>query len=383
MSKKIQALGFCLFLIVICVWIAYSYSQVDLNLTLSSHSVYQQVQQKLTYLGYFDRPLSASIFLTITTLSYFLYLLFLRIVAKQSINLFQVKWLIVLSALLLLAYPAFSYDIFNYMFDARIVTHYGLNPVYFKALDFPTDPWIRFMHWTHRYYPYGIGWLVLSVMPSFLGAGKFVLTLLLYKIFIGIFHFGNCILIYLIAKRINPKKSLLSLSFYALNPLILIESLISPHNEVVMIFFTLSGIWLFLVQKRTFGVLSILIGASVKYLSIILLPFLYFVQRFELKKLLTAFVYFWSIALIPLMWQREPYSWYLIPVVALTSLVSFRKFLPPLVIGISAGLLVRYWPFLLLGDYGIKTQQYQLFGFIGMFTFFWVVGWWVWAKKTT
>jgi len=62
----------------------------------------------------------------------------------------------------LISYPAYSHDLFNYMFDAKIATFYQQNPYLYKALDFPTDPWLRFMHWTHRYYPYGPSFLLLS-----------------------------------------------------------------------------------------------------------------------------------------------------------------------------------------------------------------------------
>ena len=63
-------------------------------------------------------------------------------------------WLIIfVSALLLVfSYNAFSYDIFNYIFDAKIFTHYHQNPYLQKALDYPGDPMLSFMRWTHRVY---------------------------------------------------------------------------------------------------------------------------------------------------------------------------------------------------------------------------------------
>jgi len=67
---------------------------------------------------------------------------------------------------LLFSYPFLSHDLFNYLFDAKIVTFYHQNPYILKALDFPSDPWLRFMHWTHRTYPYGPSFLFLTLVPS-------------------------------------------------------------------------------------------------------------------------------------------------------------------------------------------------------------------------
>ncbi len=152
----------------------YSYSQIDLNLTLSSNAVYQSFQQTMIWLGYFNRPLSTTIFLVLVFLLFAIYYLLLRLVKQGRLEERQFWILVILTlGISVFAYPAFSHDIFNYMFDARIVTTYGLSPYQYKALDFPADLWIRFMHWTHRYYPYGPTWLLLTLPFSFSGFGKF------------------------------------------------------------------------------------------------------------------------------------------------------------------------------------------------------------------
>src|SRR3989344_5615444 len=202
----------------------YSYSQVDLNLTLSTNAFYQKLQQPLLILGYFNRPVSTQILVVLLTGLYLVYFLSLWLVKKQVMTRKQMWWMIGITSLLIFAYPAFSHDLFNYMFDARIVTDYGLSPSFFKALDFPNDLWVRFMHWTHRYYPYGPVWLWLTLIPAILGSNKFVITLMLFKITFLIFHLCNCWLVFKIAQLLNPKHSYMSVVFYAFNPLILIES---------------------------------------------------------------------------------------------------------------------------------------------------------------
>ena len=155
---------FFLLLVTCSLLLVYSFSQVDLNLTLSSNPTYQTFQSNLTWLGYFRRPLSTAVYVILISLFLISYLLILN--SKFSI---RQLWLLILLAVVILlpSYPAFSHDIFNYLFDARIVTKYGLSPWDYKALDFPADPWIRFMRWTHRSSVYPPIWIGLSLIPSF------------------------------------------------------------------------------------------------------------------------------------------------------------------------------------------------------------------------
>jgi len=89
-----------------------------------------------------------------------------------------------------------------------------------------------------------------------LGFGKFLPTLGLFKaLFLG-FHLGNCWLIYRIFQAPAQKK--FALALYGLNPMIITESLVSPHNEVMMLFFVLLG-YFFLKRQKYFRSVWIII----------------------------------------------------------------------------------------------------------------------------
>ncbi|MEK7165401.1 MAG: hypothetical protein AAB874_01160 [Patescibacteria group bacterium] len=353
---------FLIYILISLGLIFYSYTQVDLNLTLSGNLIYQSVQAFLTQIGYFNRPLSSSVYLILVGLLFCVYIYCLGQLIKGKLEKKTIKWLIGISLILVFAYPAFSYDLFNYMFDARIVTRYGLDPHFFKALDFPLDPWVRFMRWTHRYYPYGPGWLLLTLVPSYLGFGKFVLTLFLFKVMFLFFHLGTSIMIWRIAERWGMDRQNLALVFYALNPLVLIESLVSPHNEVMMIAFALMAIF-FLIKRRTIiSIIFLTISISFKFLSVVLFPLFWWVKPTTTRFYSWAF-WVWIVALIPVILSREPYSWYAIPLVALAALCGQRK-LHIAVVGVTFGLMLRYMPYLLRGEYGVVTGNYQNWIFI-------------------
>ncbi len=342
----------------------YSYTQIDLNLTISANTLYQRIQQGLIQVGYFQRPLSSAFFLIILFLSYTGYCLLLCAAFKHKISGKNLAILVIISSFLVFAYPAFSHDLFNYIFDGRIVIHYGLSPSFFKALDFPDDTWVRFMHWTHRYYPYGPFWLWLTLIPSYIGLNKFVWTLTLFKLTFLAFHLCNIWLILKIARIINSRHHYANVIFYAFNPLILIESLISPHNEVVMLTFTLLGLYFLLRNRIVLFVLAIILSVGIKYISFIILPWSWIVNRSS-KYYLTSLWWLWMLCLIPLYLSREPYSWYFIPIIGLCAISTRFKWLALITISLSLGLLIRYFPILLFGEYSAVTRYYQEISFLG------------------
>lgn len=378
MKKRALVFGTWIFLLV--AWIVYSYTQVDLNLTLSSNRLYQVLQQQLLQFGYYNRP-AATLVLTILLLATFgFWFWVLHLIALGKLHQREVWQLLGLSAILILAYPGFSHDLFNYMFDARVVTKYGLDPRYFRALDFPTDTWTRFMHWTHRYYPYGPGWLYLSLIPSFLGLGKFTLTLLCFKLMFFLLHISDSWLIAKILAKLNKGKALLAVAFYALNPLVIVEGLVSPHNELAMVTFLLLAIYLLMQPKNALGIVSLLISASIKYVSIILLPFFLFWKKLDEKLYLFSW-WLWLLALIPLVVARQAYSWYVLPLVALGALVLRNRLTFAATVGLS-GLLFQYLPFSYFGDYSSTTNSLTLWITAGSAAILFLMGYFSFNRLT-
>lgn len=366
------------FFVIILLLVIFSYTQVDLNLTLSSNHIYQQIQNQLILIGYYQRPFSTAILTLLLIYLFGFYLRTLKLIVEKKLTVEHLKWLVAVTSVFLFAYPEFSHDLFNYMFDARVVTEYHLDPHFFKALDFPLDPWVRFMRWTHRYYPYGPGWLILTLIPSYLGMGKFVLTMFLFKLMFLGFYLGNLWLIWQIGGIWGKEKRIFATVFYALNPLVLIESLVSPHNEVMMLSGVLVAVYFLQTQKNFLSAVSLTGSIAVKFVSAILIPLFLFKKHIDSDFFRWSF-WLWTGALIPVILQREPYSWYLIPLIAFAAL-SRSKLIQGLAIALSASFLSRYLPFILFGDYSGVTLQLRSWLMWGIFIVMIGAGW-VWAKN--
>lgn len=324
----------------------YSFTQIDLNLTLSRVSIWQVWQKKFMYIGYFQRPLSTTIYSAILFGFFTLYSFTLYLSMRAKLTLKQL-WIItgIVSAVLFLSYPAFSHDIFNYMFDARTVVKYGEIPYYVKPLDFSTDPWLNFMHWTHRPGIYPPLWIIITLPLYILGFNTLIPIILNFKAIVFIHYLGSTYVIGKIMEKINIKHKIPSMVFFALNPLIIIESLISAHNDIIMMFWALLAFYILQKGKRIFGLFLLAISVALKWVTIFLLPLLLIGPRRFFALL------FMLLGLVIVIMQTEILPWYFLWVLPFLALNVERKWIVILSIGFSLGLLLRYTPFLYLGHW--------------------------------
>lgn len=349
---------FASYVLSLAAFFLYSLTQIDLSLTFSKLSIWQTIEKSFQQIGYFNRPLSTAIFLVILTLLFIHYFAFIFLAIKKRISRKQ-AWFLVLAGFVVLvfSYNAFSYDLFNYIFDAKIITHYHLNPYFYKALDFPNDPMLSFMRWTHRYYPYGPAWLFLTAPISFIGLNIFSLTFFLFKIFISGFFLGTVYLIEKIVRKVSPGNEIYALLFFGLSPLVLIESVVSVHNDIVMMFFAVLGLYLVLNKKLIFSIIAIIFSFFIKEVTILLLfPVLIFQN--PIKKIFLSSENFFRLCVLTMiagfmyaLTKLEVQPWYFLWVIPFISFLKPNKYVFLLTSGVSLGLLLRYAPFLYQGDW--------------------------------
>ncbi len=377
---------FALWFITIFLLLVYSFTQVDLNLTLSRVPLVNNTVKTFQAIGYFQRPLSTAFYLTILTALSGLYFVFLRLSSQGRITRREFWVLLIITAtVLLFSYPAFSYDIYNYMFDAKTIVLYHKNPWQFRPLDFTEDRWLTFMRWTHRPSIYPPGWVFLSLPFYFLGFNIFLLILLNFKLLMALGFLGS---VWLLEKLLSSTSSVIlgspkgdarikngfwtsqndesyvitALVFYAFNPLMLIENLVSSHNDIVMIFFILLSFWLAKKRNKLLAVIFCLLSVLIKYVTGVLVPLVLFYSWLK-KRSSDLVIYRYSLILVLagflfLITRIEIQPWYLVWLLPFVVLSGW-KFLWPVAIGFSLGLLLRYAPFLYQGDWGGKVPVWE------------------------
>lgn len=348
MTKKFVVLGWITTIIFLFL---YSFTQIDLGLTLTRVSWWQVIQKNFQYIGYFQRPLSTALYLGILFLLFFFYWLLLRLIRNNKVSLIDFKFLVIITVgILLLAYPAFSYDIFNYIFDAKTIIVYHKNPYQFKPLDFPGDPMLGFMHWTHRPSIFPPLWIGLTLPFYILGFGQLILQIISFKIISAFFYLATLYLIYKISRLLKIKNFLFSLAFYAFNPLVLIESLVSGHNDGVMVFFSLLTFYFLLKKKYLKSFFSWFLSIALKYSSAILLPLFIFHRREKyLLKMAIALISLAILIVTHFYLGFQP--WYFLWVFPFAALLPPNSAWLTLLGCLSLGALLRYSPFLYLGNW--------------------------------
>ena len=186
----------------------------------------------------------------------------------RMIDISSLKLLIGLTALILVfSYPAFlSFDIFNYIATAKTLFFYGENPYLVMPIEFAGDPLLLFTHAANKIALYGPLWIGLTSIPYFLSFGHFLTILFSLKVFIALFYLGTIYTLWKITKNV------FSIVFFAFNPLVVVETLMSSHNDIVMMFFALVSFY-FLSKRKIFLAMSFLIvSILIKYATIFLIP---------------------------------------------------------------------------------------------------------------
>lgn len=191
--------------------------------------------------------------------------------------------------------PTTSLDVYSYIGNGWVDSKYNENPYYTSVQDVTNTYGIDEMLgkvarcWRDEPVVYGPVWsLICKVLTSF-SFGKITNALYIFKIASLIIFMASSFLIY----KITNKKFFTAL--FALNPFILFEFLSNVHNDIFLVFFILLAIYFIKNKNNIFmAVLSLAVATGIKYLSILLLPFIliYALRKEDLKtKIKKTFIY--------------------------------------------------------------------------------------------
>ena len=281
------------YLLLFIIYAIYSYVLTDPNLTLISFAPFVKFQTFLWQNILPNQVLRSAIYLILTILLFINYFALLKNSKENKVNsekrLF--KYLLLLSLPLLFAYNALSYDVFNYIFNGKILIHYKANPHVRVALDYPNDLWVRFMNNTHTPAPYGYGWTAVSVIPYVLGFGKFISTWFSFKLFSLLGIVITFSVISMIVKKEKVENPSQKMAILFLNPLFLIEFLGNAHNDLWMIWPALLALYYLKYYKNSFMTILFMIvlmtvSVNIKFSTLALLPLIiYLLFEESLKKI--------------------------------------------------------------------------------------------------
>lgn len=154
-------------------------------------------------------------------------------------------------------------------------SHYQENPYYTSVAKITNEQGYDQMLgkvarcWREEPVVYGPVWSLICKGLTSLSFGNIDIALLIFKLASLAMYIGSIYLIY----RITKKK--LFMLLFALNPVVLFDGLSNVHNDLFLVFFILLALYFVLKRKKlSLAVAAIAIATGIKYLSILLLPFL-------------------------------------------------------------------------------------------------------------
>jgi hypothetical protein len=190
----------------------------------------------------------------------------------------RAMWAALLASLLainlsmLWLYPIDAADLFDNISRGRITAQHGGNPFYETPRDYAHDPFRGYVAWPGTPSAYGPLWELLAAGTSRLAGDGKLANVLGFKL-LGLLFYGGCVA--LIAGMLNeraPERALQGVCLFAWNPLVIYETAGNGHNDIVMVFFILLGLWALLRGRSTWAALAMTAGALVKFIPILLLP---------------------------------------------------------------------------------------------------------------
>lgn len=166
-----------------------------------------------------------------------------------------------------------STDVFGYAYHGRIAGVYDGNP-YDRAsfVDRPDDPYLQLLYGKQERTLYGPVALLTSTGIALLGGERVGLTVLLFRLAAVLAALGTATLVWSCLRRTDPSRATQGLVFFLWNPLVVLETGLSAHNDLLMVLFLALGVWLHLRERRVPAVLAFGMAALVKFVAVVLIP---------------------------------------------------------------------------------------------------------------
>lgn len=172
----------------------------------------------------------------------------------------------------LLAPVLLSSDVFAYALYGRVSSVYHANPYDLAPPVAADDPFLKLFG--QEYLPswYGPVWTMISADITEIGGEHIGLTVLLFRLTSILAALACAWLILASLRRHAPERATQGLVFFLWNPLVIVETGLSGHNDSVMLVLVLLAVWLHLRGWKTGAVVALTLSALVKFLTGMLIP---------------------------------------------------------------------------------------------------------------
>jgi hypothetical protein len=182
-----------------------------------------------------------------------------------------------LNALVLLAPPLLSTDIFSYQAYARMWVSYGANPYLHGPSWIAQDPLYPYIGatWVNTPSAYGP---VFTLLSFFVAKASVAASVLSFKVLAAFSSLGTVVLLWSAARLrgLNPVRTV---ALFGLNPLVVVYGVGGGHNDLLMLLALSAALWSLLARRERTSGAMIAVATGIKLTAGVFLPFALAAQR--------------------------------------------------------------------------------------------------------
>lgn len=197
--------------------------------------------------------------------------------SKRQVSLAAVLLPAVLfSAVLLGAFPINALDIYNYLLLGRVQAVFGHNPYVVSSAAIPQEIWLAYAgEWGDDISPYGPLFQAAANAIALLSGNNLLAGLLLFKTLAALTMLGSAAMIWLLLAHSAHNQRSAHTLLWAWNPALLLTFAMNGHNDGLMIFWLLLGLWLIQRQHRVLGFAVMVLAPLTKLNGLLPIPFFF------------------------------------------------------------------------------------------------------------
>ena len=201
--------------------------------------------------GEYEHYINAIIYVILFSILFLLYFKILKNISKIfKTNKRMFIFIIIIGVLFAIIIPTTSLDVFSYIGNGWVDSHYNENPYYTSVQNVwdkngPDEMLGKVARcWRTEPVVYGPTWSIICKTLTSLSFGNITASLYIFKLASLIIFLTSTYLIY----KITNKK--IFVAMFALNPFILFEFLSNVHNDIFLVFFYTTWNLLYKKQKE-------------------------------------------------------------------------------------------------------------------------------------
>jgi hypothetical protein len=163
--------------------------------------------------------------------------------------------------------PVTTTDLYGYVARGYLYAQLHQNPMITKAILLPGG-----LSVDRPPSPYGPAWILVTGVVSQVAGNNLLLNLLLFKLigFAGVL--AAIWLVDYLARKLYPQRRLRTVVLFSWCPLLFFDSIGNGHNDIIMMVCVLAAFALMLNGRARTAFAFLVVGALIKYVSVILIP---------------------------------------------------------------------------------------------------------------